>query len=287
MTEALLTALKASVALLILGIGMNATVADLGYLWRRKALLVRTLLAMYVLVPLAALAIVKVFPVSTPVKAALLVFAASAGAPLLPRKLLDLGSGGYVFSLVVTSSLLAIAVVPAWVALLGRHFEAADAISTATVALVVAQAFLLPLAVGMAMRALFPAWGARNAGRVMSAAGLLLIVSAAAVLALNWESFLGVRPAGVAALATLMAVSLAIGHLLGGPLPDDRTALAVACSTRHIGLVVVVAASFPGTNTLVILGVYLATSLLVTIPYLRWRRSAASASSTQPPPRAR
>ena len=162
MTEVLLTALKFSVALLILGIGMNATWADLGYLWRRKALLLRSLLAMYVLVPLAALLVVKTFPVATPVKAALLIFAASAGAPLLPRKLLDLGSGGYVFSLVVTSSVLAIAVVPAWVALLGRHFEAADAISTATVALVVARAFLLPLAVGMAARALFPAWGSAS-----------------------------------------------------------------------------------------------------------------------------
>jgi BASS family bile acid:Na+ symporter len=280
MTEILLTVLKFSVALLILGIGMNATVADLGYLWRRRPLLLRSLLAMYVLVPLAALVIVKTFPVSTPVKAALLVFAASAGAPLLPRKLLNLGSGSYVFSLVVTSSILAIAVVPAWVALLGRHFEAADAISTGTVALVVARAFLLPLAVGMAVRAILPAWGKRNAGRVISAAGLLLLASASAVLALNWESFLGVRPAGVAALVTLMAVSLAIGHFLGGPQPDDRTALAVACSTRHIGLVVVVAASFPGTNTLVILGVYLATSLLVTIPYLRWRRRKVAAATS-------
>src|SRR5271165_6755745 len=48
------------------------------------------------------------------VEIALLVLAVSAGAPLLPRKLMKIGDGAYIFSLVVTSSLLAILVVPAW-----------------------------------------------------------------------------------------------------------------------------------------------------------------------------
>lgn len=272
MTEVLLAILKASVAALIVGIGMSATLADLGHLWRRQALLLRSLLAMYVLVPLAAFAVVKVFPVTTPVKAVLLVFAASAGAPLLPRKLMALTSGSYVFSLVVTSSVMAILIVPAWVWLLGRHFEAAEAVSFGNVALVVARAFLLPLAIGMVLRAIFPAWSRRHAGKLIGGGSALLALAGVAILALNWDIFLGVRPAGIAALVTLLVVSLAIGHALGGPEPDDRTALAVACATRHIGLAVVVASSFPGDNTLILLGVYLVTSLAVTLPYLRWRQ---------------
>jgi predicted Na+-dependent transporter len=275
MTELLLTILKFSVAALIIGIGMSATFGDVGYLWRRPALFLRSLVAMYVLVPLAAFAIVKTFPITAPVKAVLLVFAASAGAPLLPRKLLNLGSGAYVFSLVVTSSVLAIAIVPAWVWALGRHFEASEAVSIGNVALVVARAFLLPLAIGMVIRALAPAWSQRAAGKMIAAAGIGLLASAVVVLAVNWDIFLTVRGPGVAALVTLLVVSLAIGHLLGGPLADDRTALAVACSTRHIGLAVVVASSFPGTSTLVVLGVYIVASLLVTLPYLRWRRRAS------------
>jgi predicted Na+-dependent transporter len=279
MTEILLSALQVSVVLLILGIGMSSRVADVGHLWHRKALLVRSVVAMYVLVPLAAFVIVRTFPITPPVKAVLLVFAASAGAPLLPKRLLSLGSGAYVFSLVVSSSLLAIVVVPAWVWLLGRHFEAAEAVSFVNVALLVAKAFLLPLAIGMAVSAAAPAWSQRHAGKVLSVAGLLLASSGVVVLAVNWEIFLSVRPIGVAALLTLMVVSLAIGHLLGGPLPDDRTALAIACCTRHIGLAVLVASSFPGSNTLLILGVYLVASLLVTIPYLRWRKRATPAGA--------
>jgi len=41
------------------------------------------------------------------------VLAVSAGAPLLPRKLMKIGDGAYIFSLALTSSLLAILLVPA------------------------------------------------------------------------------------------------------------------------------------------------------------------------------
>ena len=84
-------------------------------------------------------------------------------------------------------------------------------------------------------------------------------------------------------------MALAIGHALGGPAPDDRTALAVACASRHIGIAVLVAASLPGPRTAVIIAVYIVASALVCIPYLRWRRAVAARStstSTQPnPPR--
>ena len=66
--------------------------------------------------------------------AALLVLAVSAGAPLLPRKLQRFGSSAYTFSLVVISSLLAIVVVPAWIALLAWHFGVSTELTAADVA---------------------------------------------------------------------------------------------------------------------------------------------------------
>jgi BASS family bile acid:Na+ symporter len=276
MTELLLTLLKLSVVALILAIGMSSTFSDLAYLWRRPVLLVRSFLAMYVLVPLAAWFLVKVFPIAPPVKAALLILAASAGAPLLPRKLLGLGSGAYIFSLVVTSSVLAIILVPAWVALLGQHFEAAAELSPTDVAFVVAKTFLVPLAIGMIFRACAAGWCERFANRLLAFAGIVMAVSGVALIALHWEVFLQVRVTGVAALVALLLTALAIGHALGGPSPDDRTALAVACSTRHIGLAVLVASSFPGSRSAVLVAAYIVTSLLITLPYLRWRRLRGS-----------
>ena len=62
---------------------------------------------------------------------------------------------------------------------------------------------------------------------------------------------------------------------LGGPDADDRTALALACSTRHIGIAVLVASAFPGMRTIVMIAAYTVASAGVSIPYLVWRRRKA------------
>jgi len=232
--------------------------------------------ASYVLVPLAALLLVKTWPLAPGVKAALLVLTVSAGAPLLPRKLQRFGSNAYVFSLVVTSSLLAIVVVPAWVALLAWHFGVSTELAAIDVAKVMAKAFLLPLALGMLLRAVAPTLSERVADRVLALAGLGLTLAGLALLVLHWQLFSAVRGPGMVALVVLL-LALAIGHLLGGPHPDDRTALAIACTTRHIGVAVIVTTTFRGPRTMVLLAAYVVASAVVSIPYLQWRRRWARA----------
>jgi hypothetical protein len=72
------------------------------------------------------------------------------------------------------------------------------------------------------------------------------------------------------------AVALAVAAQLSGPAEDDRTALAIACATRHIGIAVLVAASVPGPRTSVLVTFYILTSAVISIPYLRWRRASIS-----------
>lgn len=283
MTETLLTLLKMSVGALILAIGMGSTFSDLSYLWRRPGLLLRSLLAMYVLVPLAAFVLVTLLPLAPGVKAALLVLAVSAGAPLLPRKLGSFGSDAYVFSLVVTSSLLAIVIVPAWVALLAHHFGVAAELSPTNVAAAIAKAFLAPLVIGMVIRFLLPAFSAKVADRLLAMAGLVLTGTGLVLLVGGWQLLLDVRWEGMAALVGLLLIALAIGHILGGPSADDRTALAISCATRHIGVAVVVATGFRGPKTAVLIAAYVVASALVAIPYLRWRRRRAGAASGAAP----
>ncbi len=275
MTTLLLIALKVAVGVLILAIGLGSTFADLLYIWRRPALLLRSLLAMYVLVPLAAVLLVSLLPLGTAVKAALLVLAVSAGAPLLPRKLGALGSDAYVFSLVVLSSLLAIVLVPAWLALAGNAFGVAAELEPSAVASVIAKSFLLPLLVGLVLRKLFPALAERFADRLMAAAGLVLAGSALILLATHWQVFMEMQNIGMLSLVLLLLAALAIGHAMGGPAADDRTALAIACATRHVGLAVLVASSFPGPKTTVLIAAYIVASAAVSIPYLKWRRAVA------------
>ena len=117
----ILLALKASISVLIFAIGMSATVSDVAYLWQRPALLGRSLLAMYVFVPLVAVLMALGLDLPWGTEVALVVLGICAGAPLLPRKLVKLGGNPtYIFSLIVTTSVLSIITVPAGLALLSR-----------------------------------------------------------------------------------------------------------------------------------------------------------------------
>lgn len=283
MTEALLLALKICVALLILAIGLSSTWQDLSYLWRRPGLLLRSLLAMYVGVPLAAVVLALLLPLGEGARAALLVLAASAGAPLLPRRLRGLGNEAYTFSLVATSSLLAIALVPAWVALMARHLGVRADVDLPLVATLIAKAFLLPLALGMGLRALWPQAMARAGAKLLDAVTLLVVVCALLLVATHWEVFRAMLGWGMAALVLLMLIALAIGHALGGPHPDDRTSLAVACATRHFGVALLVATAFPGPRTATLIAAYLLATTAVTLPYLRWRLHRTHAQPPAPP----
>ncbi|BCH25034.1 bile acid:sodium symporter family protein [Mesorhizobium sp. L-8-3] len=279
MTLTLLLLIKAAMAVLILAIGMGARLSDILYLARRPALLMRSLVAMFVMVPLAAWLIAVSWPLAPGAKAALLVLAVSAGAPLLPRKLEKFGSPEYSFSLVVTTSLLAIVVVPLWVAALASYFDVAADISSLDVATSLAKSFLLPLAAGMALGALLPDLTARYADRATIIAGGGLTAASVLLLVLHWRLMLEIQATGMSALVALMLIALAIGHLFGGPEPGDRTALAIACVTRHVGIAVIVATTFRGPKTMVILAAYVVASVLVSIPYLRWRKRSLPISA--------
>jgi hypothetical protein len=108
------------------------------------------------------------------VEVGLLVLAVSARAPLLLRKLMHLGQGDFLFSLVATSTLLAIFVVPAWLAVLGFEFGNPIQLEPGLIALVFAKSFFAPLALGMAVRWLFPAFAERIFDGLIEKAGIVL-----------------------------------------------------------------------------------------------------------------
>lgn len=82
---------------------------------------------------------------------------------------------------------------------------------------------------------------------------------------------------GLPSLAAFTLAAILTGHLLGGPDPSDRTSLAVACASRHIGLALLIAANARREQTLALVVAYLLTSALVSIPYI-WLRTRGSAT---------
>ena len=278
LTAYLLIALKGSVALLIFAVGLDSRLKDLVYLRQRPGVMLRSLLAMYVVVPLLALAAVKVLQLPPGMELALLVLAISAGAPMLPRKLMRFGNEEYVISLVVVSSLLAIVTVPAWMALLGPHFDRQGALDPMTVAGVLGKSFLLPLVLGVAVRRWLPDASARLSDLLLKVVGLVFSGCALALLVTHYQVILAVMGLPILVLGGFTLAALGVGHAMGGPDPDDRTALAVSCATRHVGVAMVVAAATPNPRTVVLIVAYALASAVVIIPYRKWRSRVAPAA---------
>jgi BASS family bile acid:Na+ symporter len=83
----------------------------------------------------------------------------------------------------------------------------------------------------------------------------------------------GVQVSLAIVIVTLLA--LAVGHLLGGPDPGTRTAVAISSAARNPGLALLVAtlnAASPAITATVL--AYFAVAALTLIPYVSLRRRA-------------
>src|SRR5262245_40938814 len=127
--------IRASILLLVFGLGLRATPEDTTYLFRRPRLLFRALLAMGVAVPIFAALLAANFDLYQPVEVALVLLSVSPVPPILPSKQLKLGAHrSYVYGLLVTAAFFAIVLVPLMVKLLGWFFDREAHISTMVIA---------------------------------------------------------------------------------------------------------------------------------------------------------
>lgn len=144
--------------------------------------------------------------------------------------------------------------------------------------MVITKYFLLPLLTGMIVRKFLPNHAESFADKILTVAGLVLTVSALVLLVMHWQLLVRAGWPALLALSALTLISLIIGHLMGGEEPGERTALAVACATRHLGLAILVAAAVPGPKTAVFIAAYLVASAIVVIPYLKWQSKVNAVS---------
>jgi BASS family bile acid:Na+ symporter len=235
-------------------------------------LLLKSTVAMYVVMPVVAVLMARMLDLPPRTELALVVLAICAGAPLLPKKLIKFGGDpAYVFSLIVTTSFLAIITVPVSLHLLSDTISFdTTAVTPSQVARIILKSFLLLLGAGMLLRLLTPALAERIGDPLMKIAGALIALSAPAVLAIGFRLVFEVGLTLLLAFATFTLAAIVAGHLLGGPNPADRTSLAIACASRHIGLALLIAANARGQHALALVVAYLLASAVVLVPYARW-----------------
>ncbi len=270
-------AILLSIMLIVISFALSATWRDATSLFRNPMLLLKSLLAMNVILPLFAATLVGIFSLRPAVAVALICVSVSPVPPFLPLKQLKLvGQQDYVYGLLGASSLLTIVLAPLSIMLIALAFSRDSHISPIGIARMVALTVLTPFAVGLIIHRLNPNFAVR-VGPIAGKAGMvLLVVAFVPVLIKMWSPMIGLIGDGtLLAIIAFVLVGLAVGHLLGGPDPRYRTVLALATATRHPGVAMVIAAgaSLEGSKLVApALILYLLVSAIASAPYTRWRK---------------
>ena len=272
MIEVILLVLKVSIMLSVFAIGLKATFAEATFLFRRPGHLLRAFLSMNVLMPLVALVLAAPFDLHPAVKIALVVISVSPTPPIFPKKAHKAGGKDeYDIGLLVAAAVLAVILIPITLEILEKFTGVPLSMPALSVALLVLTTILAPLLVGMAVRKIAPAIADRAAKPIGVLASVLLILSALPVLigmAPTVFSFIG--DGRVISLAAFALGGLIIGHLLGGPEPENRPVLALATSSRHPAVALAIAhANFPNQKlTAAAVFLYVISSAILSALYL-------------------
>ena len=268
-------ALQVSILSTLFGFGLKATPADLLYLVRRPGLLARSLLSVFVIMPIVAVALSRMFDFPQSVEIVLVALALSPVPPLLPRK--ETGAGGqgdFALGLMAILALASIVVVPALLEVLQRVLGRELTMSPGALAAMVLKAALLPLAAGMIVRAALPAFAERAEKVVTLVSNVLLPVAIVALLASTasaiWAS---VGSGAILGIAIFTVAGIGIGHILGGPNPEESAVLAFSTACRHPAIALSIATTnFPNQRFGAVILLYLIVNAVIGIPYGKWQR---------------
>ena len=269
-------AIQASMALIVFCVGLKTRAGDILSLLGKPAQLLRSLLAINVVMPVIAALVAAFFDLKPALLVALIALAVSPVPPILPGK--EIKAGGtesYAVALLALSALIAIVFVPAAIHILSHVFSRPAQVSPATIARIVLVSVLVPLLIGVAVQRASAAAASRIAGPLSKVAWVVLVLACVPVLIKVWPALVAlIGDFTLVAIVAITLAGLAVGHWLGGPDPDDRTALALSTASRHPGVAIAIAqASAPDDHaiTAAILLAFL-VSTLATIPYVKWRK---------------
>lgn len=251
----------------MLAVGLSLTIRQIAAPLRNLRLVSLALLANFVLMPLGVLFIARLLRLDQPLGVGLLILGAAAGSPFLPR-LSQMAKGDLAFGvgLMVLLMVLTIIYMPLVLPLMLEGVS----VDAAKIARSLVLLMLLPLGVGLAVKARLDAVATRAKpvfDRV-SSLGLLLLITLMTVT--NFGKVLDVfGTRGILGGLLFIALGFGVGHLLGGPGVETRRVLALGTAQRNIAAALVVSGQFSDPKVMVMVIVVAMVSLLLLMPLSR------------------
>lgn len=245
--ELLTSFAQIAVFAMMLSMGMVLRFEGIARLWRRPSLLLRCIVAAFVVVPLVAMVVTKVLPLDFNVRAGIAAMAIIPGAPVTYRKMVK-GPGDEVLagSFQATMALLSIGLVPLWFGVISALYPQTAVAPLATVLKQVMLVQGLPLLCGAAISQWFPELAEEFDDPLNRISTAMLVGVVLLVLAMGLPLVLKAGLLPVLAVVLMAAAALLSGHFLGGADPTARQTIALANATRNAGLAIaLIALNFP------------------------------------------
>ena len=234
-------------------------------LQQRRSLAV-ALCANFVVLPGAALALCWALQLAPPVQAALLLVATAPGSPALLR-LNEIARGDQARAVGLLVLLMGLTVV--YQPLLLPMLLPGLSVSPMPIARTLVLTVLLPLVLGLLLKARWPALAARLR-RTMSWLGNISAALVVIVLPLVYLDDLpevALNGGGLLVLLLYLPLAVGAGWWLGGPKADKRRLLALCCGQGSMGAAFVIAAqNFNNPHVIAMLLLILYASLALLIP---------------------
>lgn len=271
MDLATFTKLLTSVALIVtmLAIGLRVRWSEVALAAKQVRLVALACLANFVLVPAATAALLWLFHSEPMVAAGFLILAACPGAPVGPlfASIAKADVPTAIGLMVILAGLSAILSPLLLASLLGYFCPQSDVqVNYFSIVQTLLVTQMLPLAIGLGLHEYLPRKAAWIVTPLNSLANLLLLAVTTLIIATQWETLASIRPRGWFGMLLLLAASLAIGWICGGPRQTTRATVAVTTAARNaaVGLVIV-ANSFAGTAAATAVVAYAVVSVFGTL----------------------
>lgn len=265
----------------MLALGLSLTLQQILTPLKNVNLVVRALLANFVLVPALAFVLKSLIPLDASLGIGLILLATAAGAPFLP-KLAQAAKADVAFSvgLMVLLMVVTVVYVPVVLPLLlpGVSVNPLD-IARSLVVLM-----LIPLAIGLLVKARYEEIAVTWQPHMAQASSLSLLAVFVLMLVLNFETMIGAIGSGaIIAAVLLITISLAIGYFLG-PAATTRPVMGLGTAQRNIAAALVVATGNfgddPDVLTMILVGALLMLVILMPLAGELGKRRRRASSKT-------
>jgi BASS family bile acid:Na+ symporter len=248
----------------IISMGLSLTMSQITGPLRNFRFVIIALLANFVVPPILALILIRVFSLDEPLAVGLLLVSLAAGAPGLPKtavfaKLDTAAATGLMVLLVVATIIVLPIALP--LLLTGISVTFWD-IASGLIILI-----LVPLAISLFVRARYPEAAASALPHFAQASNLSLLILLVLMVVLNFSNVVGLLGSG-GLLASLILIILTTvgGYLLGSLGKANSWVQALGAGQRNIAAAMVVATMNFSNDEVVMVVVYSLIILVILIP---------------------